>query len=67
MCVFIVGLYSYFGQLRNLVGIKVELLQGLLKAEDLFRDLFQAAVRVIQGSDGLLLAPQATARHQPHE
>lgn len=58
---------SYFGQLLNLVGVEVELLEGFLKAEDLFRDLLQAAVRVIQRSDGLLFAPQAAARHQPHE
>lgn len=61
------GVHSYFGQLFDLVGVEVELLQGLLKVEDLFGDLLQAAVRVVQRGDGLLLSPQAAAWHQPHK
>lgn len=59
--------HSYFGQLFDLVGVEVELLQGLLKVEDLFGDLLQAAVWVVQRGDGLLLSPQAAAWHQPHK
>lgn len=56
----------YFGQLLYLVGVEVELLQGLLEAEDLLGHVLQTAVGVVQRGDGLLLAPQAPARHQPH-
>lgn len=43
-CVNGARVHSYFGQLFDLVGVEVELLQGLLKVEDLFGDLLQAAV-----------------------
>lgn len=55
----------YLGQLLNLVGVEVELLQSSLEAEDLLGDLLQAAVRVVQHRDHLLLAAEASARHQP--
>lgn len=55
----------YLGQLLNLVGIEVELLQSSLEAEDLLGHLLQAAVRVVQHRDHLLLTAEASARHQP--
>lgn len=58
---------SYFGQLLDLVGVQVELLQGLLQAEDLLGHSLQAAVGVVQRRHCLLLPPQAAARHQTHK
>lgn len=58
---------AHLGQLLNLIGVQIKLLQGLLKAEDLLGHLFQAAVGVVQRGDGLLLTPQAAAWHQPPE
>lgn len=58
---------TYFGQLLDLVGIEIELLQGLLEAEDLLGYVFQAAVGVVQRGDRLLLATQAPTWHQPHQ
>uniref|UniRef100_A0A8C5FE58 Uncharacterized protein n=1 Tax=Gadus morhua TaxID=8049 RepID=A0A8C5FE58_GADMO len=52
---------SHFGQLLDLVGIEVELLQALLEAEDLLGHRLQAAVGVVQRGDGLLLASQASS------
>lgn len=57
----------YFGQLLDLVGIEVELEQGLLKAKDLLRNRLQAAVGVVQRRDRLLLSPQAAARYQTNK
>lgn len=57
----------YFRQLLDLVGIEVEFLEGLFKAEDLLRNRLQAAVGVVQRRDRLLLTPQTAARHQTHK
>lgn len=57
----------HLGELLDLVGIQVELLQGFLEAEDLFGNLLQAAVAVVQRGDRLLLTTQTPARHQPHQ
>lgn len=58
---------SYFRQFLDLVGIKEEFLQGLLKAKDLLRNRLQAAVGVVQRCHRLLLTPQAAARHQANK
>lgn len=56
---------AHLGQLLNLVGVQVELLQRALEAEDLLGHLLQAAVGVVQHGDDLLLASEAAAGHQP--
>lgn len=58
---------THLGQLIDLVGVQVELLQGLLQAEDLLGHSLQAAVGVVQRRHCLLLPPQAAARHQTHK
>lgn len=55
---------KYLGKLFDLVSIQVEFLQSAFKAIDLLRHLLQAAVRVIQNGDDLLLPTEASARHQ---